>query len=302
MVYSRWVLRFCIALFLVAGQGVGAVEVVDDLGEKLQIDGVPERVISLSPSNTELLFALGLEERIVGLTEFCNYPPAADSIEKVAGFNTVNLEKIMAAKADFVLAIRGNDMESIRSLRQLGIPVFSLDIQTLEQVVQSLHRLGRIFAVEKRAAELGKALSERIAKVQSQVAAVEQKPRVMWGFWGDPVFTAGAHTMIDNLFALAGGDNVGRRADGAWPQVGLETILMWAPEVIITTHIPGGRENLASEIKRLQQTDGWQQVPAVLNGRIYYVEGDWLLRPGPRLVDALEAVAGYLHPQVLDKK
>jgi iron complex transport system substrate-binding protein len=191
-------------------------------------------------------------------------------------------------------------MESIRSLRELGIPVFSLDIQTLEQVVQSLHRLGRIFAVEKRAAELGEALSQRIDKVESRVAALKQKPRVMWGFWGDPVFTAGANTMIDNLFSLAGGDNLGRRADGAWPQVGLETIIMWAPEVLITTHIPGGREKLASEIERLRQTDGWKQVPAVRNGRIYFVEGDWLLRPGPRLVEALEVVADYLHPRALD--
>ncbi len=91
---------------------------------------------------------------------------------------------------------------------------------------------------------------------------------------------------------------MGRRAEGAWPQISLETIVMWAPDVMITTHVPGGPQNLQAEVKRLQQTDGWKLVPAVRNNRVYYVEGDWLLRPGPRLVDALEYIADCMHPLV----
>ena len=128
-----------------------AEEIRDDLGETFSFSSVPMRVISLAPSNTEMLFALGVGNRIVGVTEYCNYPPEANSINKVAGFNTVNLEKVAQVRPELVLAIRGNDMESLRSLRQLGIPVFSFDIQNLDQVSSALRRLGALLGVEKRA-------------------------------------------------------------------------------------------------------------------------------------------------------
>ncbi len=276
---------------------VAAGQVQDDLGETFHFDKAPMRIVSLAPSNTEFLFALGVGDRLVGITEYCNYPQETAAIEKVAGFNTVNLEKIAAAKPDLAIAIRGNDMESLRSLRQLGVPVFSLDIQTLGQMDSALERLGRLLGVEPRAKLLADSLRARIRAVEKRVGKIAAKPKAMWGFWGDPVYTAGMGTMIDDVIVVAGGDNVGRQADGAWPQVGLETIVLWAPEVIITTHIPGGVEKLPAEIERLRQTDGWKQLPAVQNGRIYYIEGDWLLRPGPRLVDALEVMAHHLHPQ-----
>jgi len=101
--------------------------------------------------------------------------------------------------------------------------------------------------------------------------------------------------MIDDVIETAGGENVGRLAKGTWPQISLETVIEWAPEVIITTHVPGGADSLSKEVDRLQKTEGWKRVPAVRSGRIYYVEGDWLLRPGPRLVHALQAVAELLH-------
>jgi iron complex transport system substrate-binding protein len=291
-------LLICCAMLLFAmTTTLRASEVIDDLGETFDLADVPMRVVSLAPSNTELLFALGMGDRIVGITEYCNYPKETTTIEKVAGFNTVNLEKIAAVNPDLVIAIRGNDMESLRSLRQLGVPVFSLDIQTLEQVGSALQRLGVLMGVEPRAKQLADSLNARIQAVRKSVSKTETRPKAMWGFWGDPVYTAGKGTMIDDVIAVAGGDNVGRQADGAWPQVGLETIIMWAPEVIITTHIPGGIEKLPGEIDRLRQTDGWKQLPAVQNGRIYFVDGDWLLRPGPRLVDALEGMARHLHPQ-----
>ena len=101
--------------------------------------------------------------------------------------------------------------------------------------------------------------------------------------------------MIDDVIETAGGENVGRLAKGTWPQISLETVIEWAPEVIITTHVPGGVDSLTKEIDRLRITEGWKRIPAVRSGRVYYVEGDWLLRPGPRLVHALQAVAQLLH-------
>tara|TARA_B100000674_G_scaffold187797_1_gene152574 strand:+ start:625 stop:1524 length:900 start_codon:yes stop_codon:yes gene_type:complete len=273
----------------------GAEEIRDDLGETFSFSSVPMRVISLAPSNTEMLFALGVGNRIVGVTEYCNYPLEANSINKVAGFNTVNLEKVAQVRPELILAIRGNDMESLRSLRQLGIPVFSFDIQNLDQVSSALRRLGALLGVENRANTIADSLESRVRLVRREIKDVPDKPKVMWGFWGDPIYTAGAKTMIDDVIETAGGKNMGRLAKGAWPQISLETVVQWAPDVIITTHVPGGVGHLLNEVNRLRETDGWKLIPAVQSGRIHYVEADWLLRPGPRLVDALQSVAHLLH-------
>ncbi len=273
----------------------GAEEIRDDLGETFSFSSIPMRVISLAPSNTEMLFALGVGNRIVGVTEYCNYPLEANSINKVAGFNTVNLEKVAQVRPELILAIRGNDMESLRSLRQLGIPVFSFDIQNLDQVSSALRRLGALLGVENRANTIADSLESRVRLVRREIKDVPDKPKVMWGFWGDPIYTAGAKTMIDDVIETAGGKNMGRLAKGAWPQISLETVVQWAPDVIITTHVPGGVGHLLNEVNRLRETDGWKLIPAVQSGRIHYVEADWLLRPGPRLVDALQSVAHLLH-------
>jgi len=123
---------------------------------------------------------------------------------------------------------------------------------------------------------------------------------VMWGYWGEPVYTAGAGTMIDDIFTQAGGINVGRQAPGTWPQVGLETVVVWAPEVIITTYHPQSPEPevLQADVETLRKTDGWKEVPAVEQGRIHYIDADVLNRPGPRMVEALEEVARLLHPEL----
>lgn len=290
----RWRWWLGCMLFLGCIGRTEADEVVDDLGESFALEQPPMRIVSLAPSNTEMLYALGLGARVVGVTEFCNFPQAADSVVKVAGFNTVNLERVTQVRPDLIMAIRGNDMESLRSLRELGFPVFSLDIQSLSGMGDALRRMGKLLGVRTRADALADSLDLRVKRVRSRATSRSERPKVLWGFWGEPIYTAGAGTMIDDVFRTAGGQNIGARAEGAWPQVSLETIVLWEPDVLITTHVPGGSENLPNELMRLQQMDGWKMVPAVRDGRVFYVEGDWLLRPGPRLVDALEAIATYL--------
>lgn len=283
---------------IVAIEPIEAVTLVDDLGVEFELGAKPERIVSLAPSNTELLYALGLAANVVGVTDVCDFPAAVIAIDKVAGFNSVNLEKIVAVKPDLVLAARGNNIEGIRSLRELGIRVFSLDIQSLNQLLQAVDRVGTLCGVEAEAARLHGELATRINKVDEKLAGVEEQPRVLWGYWSDPVYTAGPGTMIDDVIVRARGINVGGAGKGAWPQVGLETILAWGPEVIITTYMPTGPDSLAAEVVRLQKTDGWKMVPAVAEGRLYYVEADWLMRPGPRLVDAFEQLARTIHPQI----
>ena len=294
-----------ILLFLLLSVGVlravhaAEIKLADDLGNEVAFTNPPQRIVSLAPSNTELLFAIGLGDRLVGVTDYCNYPEAATKIERVASFNSLSAEKIVAVKPDLVVASRGNDQEGVAMLRKLRIPVFVLDIQTLDQMLAAMERLGKLGGVEAQAAWAKKDLEGRVEQVRKKVATQAARPKVMWGYWGEPVYTAGPRTMIDDVFSTAGGANVGRQTTEAWPQVGLETIVAWAPEVIIASYPSqlGDPEKLKEDLQRLRQQAGWKEVPAVKQGRIYYIDGDLLNRPGPRLVDALEQVTALLHPQ-----
>ncbi|NKB71670.1 MAG: ABC transporter substrate-binding protein [Candidatus Latescibacteria bacterium] len=279
-----------LGLVLGWGGAAGTVELVDDLGVPVSLEAPPQRIISLAPSNTELVFALGLGPRLVGVTDVCNYPPQASDIDKVAGYNYVNIEEIVARKPDLVLAIRGNDMEGVQLLRQQGIPVFAFEIQSVEQTLSSIGRLGQLAGVEAVADSLQKALQKRLDMVAAQVDTAASRPRIMWGYWGETIYTAGSDTFIDDVFHRAGGDNVGGKAPGAWPQVSLEALVDWAPQIVITTYLPKGGD-MNQELVQLRQRSGWQLLPAVRDGRVYHVDGDLLLRPGPRVIDALEQIA-----------
>jgi iron complex transport system substrate-binding protein len=275
-----------------------AVPVVDDLGVTVDLPSPPGRIVSLAPSNTEILWALGLGGSVVGVTTLCNHPEAAGQAEKVADYISMDAEKIVALKPDLVVAARGNDLEALKGLADLRIPVFALDLNSVAQVLGAIERLGRLTGAGVRAAALQDSLGQRLDRIAAALAEAAQRPRVMWAYWGDPVYTAGAGTIIDDVLTLAGGDNLGRRATGRWPQVGLETIVAWAPEVLITTYMTGEptAATLAAEIDRLRAMDGWSALPAVRQGRVHYLDADLLTRPGPRLVQALEQVVALLHP------
>ncbi|MBT4497763.1 MAG: cobalamin-binding protein [Gemmatimonadetes bacterium] len=278
-----------------------SISFADDQGNVVQFESAPQRIVSLAPNITEILFAIGLGDRVIGVTEFCNYPEGAQTVEKVAGFNTLSVEKIIAAKADLVLASRGNDREGVETLRQMGVPVFGIEIQSIEQLLERIERLGKLGGVEEQAMALRQSLKKRVGRVRAKVDSLEERPRVMWGYLGEPVYTAGANTMIDDVFEIAGGTNVGRLAPGAWPQVGLETMVSWAPEVIITTDNMGEEGGFEKKLEEMRRTDGWKSLPAMRDRRVFNIDGDLLNRAGPRLIDALEQIATLLHPGVFDR-
>jgi iron complex transport system substrate-binding protein len=232
---------------------------------------------------------------VVGVTDYCNYPPEAQKVQKVASYSSLSLEQIVAATPDLVLAARGNDLEGIAALRAAGIPVFSLDIQSVEGLIESTGRLGQLTGAQEAAGRLQGEWRARVARVRARVDSSQVRPRVMWGYFGEPVYTAGAGTLIDDLIRVAGGINVGSQAPGAWPPVDLETILSWAPEVLLAAAMADD-QSVEKELARLRELEGWNQVPAVRQGRVYQLNPDWLTRPGPRALLALEQLAGLLHP------
>ena len=283
-------------LLALATVAAGELTAVDDLGNTVILEAAPLRLVSLAPSNTEILFAMGLGERVVGVTKFCNYPPATAGITPVAGYSDLSVETVLTVEPDLVVAARGNDIEGLESLRQLAVPVFALDVQSIDQLLNAIERLGRLTGADSSAAALAADLSRRAEAVRQRVSAVERRPRVMWASVQEPIYTAGAHTIIDDVLTRAGGDNLGRRADTPWPQVSLETVVDWQPEVIVTTYMAGGADAVGAAIEQLQGLSGWKELPAVKTGRVHYVEADWLSRPGPRLIDALEQVAELICP------
>ena len=274
---------------------IGPHAAIDDLSDTVQLAEPARRIVSLAPSNTELLFAMGLGDRLVGVTEYCNYPAEVDSIARVSGYSTLSLERIVATEPDLVVAARGNDLEGLQALRGLGIAVFALDIQSVDQLFSAIDRLDRLCSAGSAAAELAADLHRRIDAVRRRVS-VGDIPGVIWCYWGEPVYTAGQGTIIDDVIEGAGGRNVARQAPGAWPQVSIESIISWAPEVIITSYLPGGPSSMDEEMETVRSLEGWKTLPAVRTGRVYYIDADILSRPGPRSVDALEKLAALLHP------
>ena len=285
------------ALLLSLSPGhAGDLSAVDDLGNTVALSAVPQRIVSLAPNNTEILYAMGLGDRIVGVTQFCNYPVETTGVTRVAGYSDLSVEVVVTVEPELVVAARGNDIEGLQALRQLGIPIFALDIQSIDQLYAAIERLGRLTATDSSAAALAAGLRQRVDAVRERVGRAGRRPRVMWASLQEPIYTAGAHTVIDDVFERAGGDNLGRQINAPWPQVSLETMVAWQPEVIITTYHPGGAGAIEGHVEQLRSLSGWKELPAVRTGRVHYVEADWLNRPGPRIVDALEKVAELLHP------
>ncbi len=298
-----------------ANPPAGVMGIVDDLGTEVVLSAAPQRIVSLAPSNTELLFAMGLGDRVVGVTKYCNYPPAAEAIEQVAGFSDLSVEKIAAVRPDLVVASRGNDAEGLETVRQMGVPVFALANNSIADVIESVRRLGQLTGRQQAGERLATSLQARIDTVTTRVAprllAAQSddkrhgRPRVLWGFAGDPIYTAGAGSIIDDVVEVAGGENLGRQAGAGWPQVSLETVVDWQVDVLLMS-LRLGEGTIAAaidaELERMRGMDGWRQLPAVKAGHLVHVDGDVLTRAGPRIIDAVELLARALHPAAFGER
>lgn len=295
-VFATLLLVWAGNLGAVTGESDRPLKATDARGVTVELTVIPMRLVSLAPSNTELLFALGVGSRVVGVTEYCDFPVEARAISRVASYSDMSLERIMATKPDLVLAARGNDLESLKSLKELGIPAFALDIQTIPDLLDAVVEVGRLLGATAVADSLARELSRRRAAVNASVreTPVVHRPRVMWGYWGDPIITAGPGSLIDHLIREAGGNNVADQAPVRWPQVSLESVVDWAPQVLVTTHLSSDYSGMSSEIEKLRTMDGWQSIPAVQEGHVYHIEANIFTRSGPRMVDGLERLAAIL--------
>ena len=268
--------------------------VFDDLGRLVAINGTPQRIVSLAPSSTEILFALGLGEKVVGVTDYCDYPPEALDKEKVGGFYPPDIEKIIALEPDLILATDIHRFEIIPALEEQGFTVFALAPQTLDEVLESIQKVGKITAKEEEAAELVNEMQSKIEEIEELTQGLGERPRVFYVTWHGPIWTVGRNTWIDDLIWIAGGNNTFSQYFESGAMVEIEWVLFCNPEVIITCAWPGAYD-WANNATELEVTDARQ------NGRIYQGDDDLVQRPGPRLVEGLEWFAYFIHPEIFEE-
>jgi iron complex transport system substrate-binding protein len=291
-------LEMLIVLLLVISQNgyCSEREVIDRLGRIVRVPIDPVRVISLAPSVTEVVFALGQNQRLKGATQFSNYPSEANSLPRVGSYVHLDVEKIVSLKPDLCLAIKdGNPIDTIRRLEKLNIPVYAVDPKNLYAVMEMISDIGDLLDAAPQAERIVTNMKERIEKIKIMVSQTSEPelPKVFFQIGVSPIVSVGTETFLHELISLSGGYNL-TQGDIAYPRLTIEQVLAMAPDIIIITSMTRGQsfETVKNQWKK------WKSIPAIKNNRIYLVDSDIVDRPTPRLVDGLELLVHYINPDL----
>lgn len=265
----------------------GTREVTDDLGRKIKIPLVIERAVSLAPSLTESVFAVGAGDRLVGVTSYCDYPSETQNIRKVGDTISPNMETIIALKPQIVFVSTASQIETFtKTLENQNIPVFVTNPSNLNGVLSNLKQLGDIFGTGARAEKLIDDLQKRIADVENNVKGAGVT-RVFVQISKEPLFTIGKDSFLTEIIERAGGVSVTKTVETAYPKLSKETALALSPEAIIVSDSEDNKE----------PNEVFANSPAVVSNRVYKINADLLSRPAPRIVDGIEQIAKALHPE-----
>jgi len=285
-----------ILLVIVAASVAAALALRHGPGQPSATSRGKLRIVSLAPSVTEILFALDLGDQIVGVTDQCDYPSAAKEIERVSGFGTPNVEKLLALSPDMIIACGLEKPELTDVLRQAGVQVVSVEVSHFPELFKAIGQIGEATGRSPKAKELVAGMHAELDAVAARVGRIDdaRRPGVFIEIEQGPLMTAGAGSFLDDLVSRAGGRNVAHEISSAYPRIDPEKVIAWNPEVILVAH--GDRPGEAAE--RLARRIGWSNVTAVRERRVIDdIDADLLFRPGPRLVDGVKALAARLHPK-----
>ncbi|MFI8577998.1 ABC transporter substrate-binding protein [Rossellomorea aquimaris] len=271
--------------------------VTDDRGEEVTFEKVPETVISLQPSNTEILFAIGAGEKVIGATEFDNYPEEAKEIKRVADSMTVNAEEVIALKPDAVIAYTTGDDAGVKQLEEAGLTVFVIQsAQTFEDVYGDIEQIATVMGVEKKGNELVDGIKGQISDVKEKVGTLKEKEQVYFEISPSPdIYTAGAETFQQEILETGGVENIFGDQKG-WVKVAEEEIIKRNPNMILTT--VGYVDEPTAEIK---SRESWKDVNAVKNDQVHFLDSDIMSRPGPRIGEAVELTAKTVYPDLFSE-
>ena len=272
---------------------LGGVETGEPAGAPLPKD--VERIVSLAPDLTEILFALGLDDRIVGVTTFSDYPPAAAKKPRIGSFWQPNIEAVIAAKPDLVVTQEfPQQKEAARRFRRLGCNCLTVNIEKMSDLFEAIGKIAEATGKETEAAELASDLRSRLDGLSALTAKYE-RAKVLWVIAREPLRVAGRDTFVNEIIELAGGENAIGRTVHKYPPIGSEQVIASAPDVIIEPAM-GGETISEQQKEALRYWGRFKNVPAVANARIYVISPDTVCRLGPRLPEGVEAVARCLRP------
>lgn len=277
------------------------VTVTDDFGYSVTVDKEPVRIISLAPTNTEILYALGLGNRIVGVTEYCNYPEDALTKPTIGGYTTVNVERVVAQKPDLVFAYYGNGIDTVDHLKQLGIKVITLNSDSINGTFKDIEMVGKTTGKVDEAKALTDDMRSKIEATVKKLEGITYRPTTFHCVWADPIWVSGGNTFEDELIKMAGGENCFADVDG-WGIVTLERLLTTDPDIIIVDSGVGMGEDGFDAVKQSLYSDKrTSQLKAVKNNQVYVVSADLMDRGGPRISETLDILATIYHPTEMGK-
>jgi iron complex transport system substrate-binding protein len=272
-------------------------EVTDGYGRAVRVPLHPSRIVSLAPSLTETLYALGVEDRLVGDTDYCDYPPDAQKKPKVGGVINPNLEQIAILHPDLVLVTKeGNLLETVRALDSLRIPTYATDAHTIDEIISSTQKLADVLNASAAGKTLADDLEQRLAVLQSKLAPVPPK-RVLFIVWPEPLMSVGKGTFIADALRRAGAISI-VDSNQDWPQVSLEEVVHLQPDYLVLAASHSGSAD--HDFEALANRPGWQMLDAVRN-RHFAAVSDAIIRPAPRMISVIEELARQLHPEVFQE-
>ncbi|MBB6481892.1 ABC transporter substrate-binding protein [Spirochaeta isovalerica] len=261
------------------------------------VQSYPQRIISLSPSTTETLFAIGAGDQVVGVTSYCNYPAEAATREIIGGFSpkTISIETIISLNPDLVIAGVSAHQPIADTLKEAGIPVLSIEPKSVDDVRSVIEELGMITGHEEQGKALSEEIEERIEAVQQKLSKLDgDRLRVFYEVWDAPLMTAGPESFTGQMISYAGGNNIFTDVEGDYPQVSSEELVSRNPQAIIASETHGDKLNSEA----LREREGWDAIDAYINDRIILLDGDIVSRPGPRMIEAIEMMAEALYPEL----
>ena len=273
------------------------IQLKDGLGRQVSLAGPAQKIISLAPSNTEILFAIGASKQLIGRDDFSDFPAEAKSIASVGGVQAYNFESIAKLQPDLVIAAGINSQEQVKSLENLKIPVYYLANPTnMDGLYANLNTVGLLSGHVKEAADLVTSLQKRVQAVETRVSKASTTPKVFYELDGtDPSkpWTAGPGTFVDLLIKKAGGVNVGNALTSDWAQISQEALIVANPDIIIL-----GDASYGLTIDQVKTRPGWDGIQAVKTGKVLLFDDNLVSRPGPRMVDGLESLVKIIHPEL----
>jgi len=279
------------------------VTLVDSLGNVVTLNEPPERIVSLAPSNTEILFAVGAGDNVVGITDYCNYPYDfsawidAGNMTSIGSYYGPSTEPIVALEPDLILASTGS-LDAADQLSNLGYNVLVIEGYTIDEVLGDILLVGRAVDKNSEAATLVSDMRARMDSIATQLLDATTTPTVYHEVWNDPLMSVGPDTFIDELITRAGGENIFNDATTSWPMVSSEAIITKNPDVMFFPDMYMGVGNFYETIEAVGSRPGWDSITAVENDNLYEINADIISRSGPRLVDALEQIAKMVHPEI----